>query len=175
MLKLMEHDDEYHLKSVPLVQDVRDPAMTNRYDSLSENEYLEAVFNEMKAMFNECDFESRKNKPEEIHGNISTALNSLHWPKASSQLHNDHRVFAISQIDFHNHNHRMVAQYEGSFSIKNAVIIAKFAGDENSHSFYIGEHDMLHARVYMGLANDKETPRAIVVDSSNLIAANYGA
>ena len=152
-------EDPYQMKPAPLVQDVRDPAMTAHYDS----EDLDGVFNEMKTMFNNCDFESRKNPTEEDGG---ITLNSVCLPVSPSLPGNIDGIRTETQILFHNYIYEMKAQYEGSFSIKNAVIRAKFVGDENCHCFYIGEHDMLSAHLYIGRTNtgDNETTKAFLVD-----------
>ena len=67
-----------------------------------------------------------------------------------------------TEIHFHTPQHRMVARYEGSFHIEKAVIRAKFVGDESSHSFYIGENDMLVATVVIGF--NEGAPLALMVD-----------
>ena len=177
---MLQH--EHQEQVAPLVQDVRDPAMTTHYDSLSETEYLDVVWGEMKALFNICDFESRKNEPEEIHGDVCTRLNNVFWPVIPSQLHEFSKSSIEAaknaeahgdetetnpiktKIDFYIPHHKMIAKYGGSFHIKNAVIRAKFAGDENGHSFYIGEHDKLSADVLIGQIDDEGSLLALMVD-----------
>jgi hypothetical protein len=60
----------------------------------------------------------------------------------------------------------MHTRYEGSFQLKNAVIRARFTGDKNSHSFYIGEHDTLSANVLIGKlkSGDEELMQAFMRD-----------
>ena len=109
-------------------------------------------------MFNMCDFDSRKNSPKLI----------LHWPVIPSQLYDvnintDTTISVETEIILNNSRHNIHAQYEGSFYIKKAVIRAKFVGDENYHSFYIGEHDKLNASVLIGYNTD-EAPISLMVD-----------
>ena len=73
-------------------------------------------------------------------------------------------------MDFNNHIHQLCPQYKGSFRIKNAVIKARFVGEKEPHSFSVGELDILHVRVYIGLAdigNGERRFRAFLVDYGN--------
>jgi len=166
---MAENDEGYgdsYIQTAPLLQDVIDPATTARYDSLGEGEYFDSMFKDMKALFSKCDFRSRKNEPKEIHGSVGTPINSLYWPAIPSQPFNidkDTTMCTGTKINFRTPNHFMVAQHEGSFHITNAVIRAKFAGDESHHTFYIGEHDQPIATVLIGHDAD-DSLVAIMID-----------
>lgn len=175
-----------------LVQDVNDPAMN--YDSLSESEYLDVVWGEMKAMFNGHNFEDNKKLQVEVDGEMCTYISYMRWPvapSASSQLYdrvnripfssilwpttimqsyNTDNFNAETEIIFNVPHHKMIARYEGSFHIKNAVIRAKFVGDEYRHAFSIGEYEKLLGDVCIGRINgsDKESPLAFLIDNRNL-------
>ena len=169
------------VQSTMLVQDTRDQATLDSYSSLNESEYLDATFKEMKALYNQCDFVSRKNSPMEMHGCSGIPLNGLHWPVDPSQLFDFDKHFAEAEVNadtetgtgaetgikteiqFHIPHHNMSARHAGSFHIKNAVIRARFVGDESSHAFFIGEHDKLSATVFIGCDNDGEL-FALMVD-----------
>jgi hypothetical protein len=150
----------------PIVEDARNPTVIDQYESLSNGEYLDVVFNEMKTMFNKCDFDSRKNPPVEKHGSMSIPINHVLWPVTSSKQNSDINIMSIkTQILLHIPFHEMLTQYEGSFHILNAVIRAKFVGEECYHSFYLGEHDKMHVEVYIGSIKngDREFMQAYLV------------
>ena len=147
--------NEHQEKLAPLVQDVRDPFMTAHYKSLSEGEYLDTIWGEMKSLFSKCDFKSRRNESEDIFGTVGTRLNNLYWPSIPPQLYECESAIesvkntvdnaeAVEEanmtektiISFCVPHHKMVARYSGSFGIKNAVVRAKFVGDKKCHSFY---------------------------------------
>ena len=132
--------------------------------SPDNNAHLEAKFNEMKAMFYKCDFESRKSPEEEKYGRMVIPFNVTHLPKTPSLPSSVVNLNASTEIDFNIHIHKMHTQYIGTFSIKHAVIKAKFVGDTDSHYFSVGEHEMLCAAIYMGHTSDKEIPQAFLVD-----------
>jgi hypothetical protein len=165
--KNLNFDDMYMcMQPAPSVQNVMESATSAHYDSLCENGYLDAVFSDMKALFNECDFKSRRNEQEEIHGTVGIMINEIYWPVTPSQKFNIGEGFKIgmtTNINFYIPQHNMLARYEGSFGIKNAVIRARFAGDERCHCFYIGEHDKLSADVLIS-SGAEESPMALMMD-----------
>jgi hypothetical protein len=82
----------YQEALAPLVQDIRESA-AGSYDSLDGDEYLDAVFSEMKAMFNRCDFESRKNPMTKMRGgSIGTPINTIYWPVIPSEKFYHHSM-----------------------------------------------------------------------------------
>ena len=103
-----------------------------------------------------------------------TALNSVYWPVVPSQLFDFDEIpadietdaFLKAIIDFNVPHHKMIARYEGLFHIKNAVIRAKFVGDESCHSFYIREHDKLSVTVE--ICRNDELLLALMIDNSRI-------
>lgn len=176
----VEMNNQVQYNCAPLVQDVREPATTSYCDSLNDSAFLGASFDEMKVLFSNCDFESRKNPLTDFNGCMGIPIKSVYWPAIPSQLYDINGFSAEAEsdtdtdtdaeteagiktiINFNIPHHKIISRYEGSFCIKNAVIRAKFVGDENCHSFYIGEHDRLGADVL--IACDDEESLALMVD-----------
>ena len=171
--------EDTYIQNAPLLQEESDPALTSNYDSLNESEYLDAAFNDMKDLFNKCDFASRKNEPTKFHatcveghnngchnGCMAVPLNTVYWPVTPSQYYNidkDTKMCIGTKTVFNVPNHFMAARYEGSFHIKKAVIRARFTGDDVCHTFYIGEHDQLSATVLIGYNSDNSL-LALMID-----------
>ena len=173
--------DEKMEQHPPLVQDVRTREMAAHHESLNEQEYLKTIWGDMKTMFNMCDFESRRNEQRDADGNLSILLNRLYWPVIPSQLYEPGGDLKVTEVkskaasvaDEEAGSHTIISigfsrrkfsQYKGSFKIRNAIMRARFIGDENCHSFYIGEYDMLSATVLMGPIDDEGTLIALMMD-----------
>ena len=202
--------DEYPVEvTPPLVQDVRNSAMAANYDSLSEKEYLNAIWEEMKTMFSKCDFKNRRNAEFNPYKHIDSPYKMLTWPVVPSQLREvviqgyddieknisfldfpplqwikQDKIFEMIKAEarateevealaypkyktvifFYERSHNMTERYGHNtrFQIKNAVIRAKFVGDESSHSFYIGEHDSVQANVDICQEDDKGSLLALL-------------
>jgi hypothetical protein len=133
-----------------------------------EHAYLATAFDEMKTMLGECRFEGNKNEPIVINGAELIPLSTPKWPTALSGQRDAQEVEANTEICFYNHVYEMTSRYEGSFRITNAVIRAKFVGDEESHTFSIEEHEKLLAHLYLGCIDGEESPQALLVDTRRI-------
>ena len=161
-----------------------------RYASLSENEYLDVVFNEMKTIFIEQHFEDDMITLVVIDGNELIKTKGMRWPVAPSapsqlrdrenriplsgilwpteqfQSYNTTNINVKSETDLHIPHHKMIARYGGSFHINNAIIRAKFVGDDNRHTFAIRKYEMVSATVFIGSLNvgDERPTQAFLMD-----------
>ena len=174
--------NEHKKQHPPSVQDVRTPEMAARYESLNEQDYLKTVWGDMKTMFNMCDFDSRRNEPEDKSISPGVPRNYLSWPGFTSKAYvysgdydptnkdedvEDEEGLDISimtAIRFDIMIREMPAKYKGSFHIKNAVVRAKFVGDENVRTFYLGEHDMMTIDVKIGKIDKNGNLLALMID-----------
>ena len=167
------------------------------YNSLSDSEYLDVIFDEMRFLFCGHNFEGNAFHPVEIDGKPRMHLWSVLWPGAptatsnfindSEELGHIGNIFlpmthwqkyntdffnAKTFINFHWNSHDMLGRYEGTFSIKNAVIRAKFVGNDYrhmiTHTFSKGEYERLNANLCIGsIKNKGEHPiQAFLLDNS---------
>ena len=202
----------------PMVEDARDPAKGEQYDKLDAYEYLDVVWEEMKNLYNNCDFQSRRrnlyDKVDELWDeNLDDwQVNILKWPVTPSRLFEPctdgfkivrhtrfphvttsllrelDKIFDIScavfmaesgaeteagarskintVINFMDRTYGTSIRFAGEngFRFKNAVIRAKFVGDDSSHSFYVGEGDELCAGVFIRQLDDSGKLLALLVN-----------
>ena len=160
--ELMKNPMDYveQCQPAPLLQDVSGLESLASHDKPNKEEYLRSAWEKMKTLYYECDFESRRNKPVHSTGVMKTPVNHLSWPVVPTHLCKNfekdcNELDALeldlylkkkemmkarikTDIEFFDKAHYSQIHFGGYQSFTKAVITAKFAGDESSHMFYVG-------------------------------------